>query len=49
MRLAYIILAHRYPEQLARRVDRLAASGGASFFVRIDREPLGMPVISPPA
>ena len=36
MRLAYIITAHKNPEQLARLVARLDAEG-ASFFVHIDK------------
>jgi hypothetical protein len=36
MRLAYFLLAHRFPEQLARLVARLD-DGRASFFVHIDR------------
>src|SRR4051794_10513627 len=38
MRLAYVILAHRYPEQLGRLVSRLASGDGAAFFVHIDRK-----------
>jgi hypothetical protein len=37
LRVAYIISAYRYPEQLVRLVDRLDA-GNASFFVHVDRK-----------
>lgn len=37
MRIAYIILAHKYPEQLVRLVSRLN-TGETSFFVHIDQK-----------
>lgn len=40
VRLAYIILAHKLPEQLVRLVDRLS-SPSASFFIHVDRKTSG--------
>jgi hypothetical protein len=37
MRLAYIVTAHKYPEQLARLIDRLNGEG-TSFFVHVDKK-----------
>src|SRR5689334_18627451 len=37
VRIAYIILAHRYPDHLIRLIERLSADG-ARFFVHIDRK-----------
>lgn len=36
MKIAYIVLAHRYPEQLIRLIDRLSTEK-TSFFVHIDK------------
>jgi hypothetical protein len=38
MNIAYIVLAHRYPDQLIRLIHRLNNSTGASFFVHIDKK-----------
>ena len=37
VRIAYIILAHRYPDHLIRLIERLSADG-ARFFVHIDKK-----------
>jgi len=40
LRIAYIIVAHAYPDQLIRLIERLSADG-AAFFVHIDRKSPG--------
>ena len=37
MKITYLILAHRYPEQLYRLVDRLNCSG-VNFLIHIDKK-----------
>ena len=36
MRTAYLILAHRYPNQLIRMINRLDAEGN-TFFIHLDK------------
>ncbi len=38
MRIAYVILAHKYPEQLVRLISQLNTND-VSFFLHIDKKP----------
>lgn len=44
MRIAYIILAHNYPEQLGRLISKLNKDD-VSFFIHIDKKQIAQHII----